>query len=149
MQGGRPGCVRELRGARGLDWNLKDVDGQTPLLAAAFYGRADSLQILQTVPHVDLAATGNSGYNVAWVAVENSVWGNPLGCVKLLSEEPSVEWNIRDEAGDTPHLYCLKDLAKVLLNNPRVDLNVQNKAGKFPETIARYILVHLSFVLPL
>jgi len=138
---GGPSCVRELKGAAGLKWNLKDVAGRTPLLSAAFYGRADSLQVLLTVLHVDLASIDNSGYNVAWLAVKNSVWGNSLGCVKLLSEEPSVEWNTRDEIGDTPLLFCLKqkklDLARILLSNPRVDLHVQNKAGKFPETIAR------------
>jgi len=135
--GGSPGCVRALRGAEGLDWNLKDVYGFTPLLAAACCVKPDCLKILLNVPHVDRAATDENGYNAAWLAVRC----NNLGCVKLLSEESSVEWNTRDEHGDTPLLYCLKqkklDLAKVLLNNPRVDFHVQNKDGKFPETIAR------------
>ena len=154
---GSPGCVRELKGAAGLDWNIKDVDGMTPLLVAAYYGRADCLQVLLNVPHVDLAATNKSGYNVAWVAVmsledelNDDDAGDQLRCVKLLSEEPSVDWNTRDEAGDTPLLFCLKekklDLLRILLNNPSVDSNGQDKDGKYPETIARYILVHISSV---
>ena len=61
--------------------------------------------------------------------------------MELLCEDPRVDWNTRDAAGDTPLLFCLKkkklDVARILLGNPRVDLDVQDSAGKFPETIAR------------
>ena len=134
------GCVQQLKGAPGLDWNLKNISGETPLLQAARGGYADSLQVILTVPqpYLDLTATNYSGHSVTWLAVRT---GNSVRCLQLLSDDPGVEWNSRDEAGDTPLLSCLKnntmEFAKVLLNNPRVDPQVQDKEGRYPETIAR------------
>ena len=62
-------------------------------------------------------------------------------CLQLLSQEERVDWNSRDDAGDTPLMFCLKisklEMARVLLQNPRVDIHTANKEGKFPENIAR------------
>ena len=137
------GCVQELRGASGLDWNLKDGNGETPLLTAARLGLADSLEIILTVPKpfLDLSPTNNSGYSVTWLASRNPEDCDYLRCLQFLSDDPRVDWNTRDEAGDTPLLFCLKnnkiEFSCILLNNPRVDHNVQDQEGKYAETIAR------------
>ena len=137
------GYVQELRGASDLDWNLKDTSGDTPLLKAAHWALGDSLQIILTVPqpYLDLTATNLCGYNVAWLAVRNPEEWEPLRCVQLLSDDPRVDWNTKDDDGNTPLLFCLKnnklEFAWILLNNPRVDLHVQDKEGKYAETIAR------------
>ena len=84
-----------------MDWNLKNISEETPLLQAARGGYADSLQVILTVPqpYLDLTATNISGHSVTWLAVRA---GNSVRCVQLLSDDPRVEWNSRDEAGDTP-----------------------------------------------
>ena len=141
-----PGCLKLLREAPGLNWNLKDLEfEETPLLAAASFGYADSLEIILTVPQpqLDLTVTDNLGYNVAFNAVRcDDGSGDHQRCVQLLCDDPRVDWNTRDSAtGNTPLHFCLEwgevEKAKILLKNPRVDLNVQNDAGTFPETIAR------------
>ena len=141
-----PGCIRILREASGLDWNLKDQNGDTPLLKAAFFGYADCLEIILSVPEpqVDFTFTDNNGHNVAWNAVlgDDEYGGDHERCVKLLTDDPRVDWNLRNpEDGDTPLLYCLEngevEMAKIIIKNPTIDLNVQNNFGEFPETIAR------------
>ena len=68
-------------------------------------------------------------------------FGDRLRCVELLSQDPSVDWNTRDQAGDTPLLCCLKNnrigLAKILLDNPRVNLVNLN----YPEVSLLVILM--------
>ena len=140
-----PGCLKLLREAPGLKWNVKNVSGKTPLLVAASYGCSDILKIILTVPQpqLDLTVTDIAGSNVAWLAVQNNDnFADHQRCVQLLCDDSRVDWNTRDSAtGNTPLLACLEsgkvEMAKILLRNPRVDLNVQNDAGKFPETIAR------------
>ena len=67
--------------------------------------------------------------------------GDLLRCLELLCQDERVDWNSRDEAGDTPLLFCLKnkktEMARVLLSNPKVEIHVMNKEGKYPENIAR------------
>jgi len=136
---GKENIVRKLLQVDGIDLNVRDGSGRTALLEAAVFGKADCLEILLSVPQVDVAVSDNYGYNVAWLALEWSYVGPR--CAELLSEDPRVDWNTRDAAGDTPLLVCLKkkklDMARILLGNPRVDLDVQDSAGKCPETIAR------------
>ena len=138
---GRSGCVQQLRGAPGLDWNIKECSGLTPLLMAADLGKAECLQVFLIVPqpYLDLTSTDRNGYNVAWLAVKGSVRsGDRLRCVELLSRDPRVDWNTRDQAGDTPLLFCLKKnrigLAKILLDNPRVSLDVRALTGNTRRT---------------
>ena len=135
----RRGYVQEFRGKPGLNWNVIDGDGETPLLMAARLGLADSLQVI--LAHLDDIAINNNGQNVSWLAVRNSEEWNSLRCVQLLSDDQRVDWNTRDDAGDTPLLYCLKnnkfEFSWILLKNPRVDHHVQDREGKYPETIAR------------
>ena len=141
----KPGCVQLLREAPGLEFNLRDDDGLTPLITAASSSRADILQILLSVPQpqLDITATDDDGDNVAWCAVLGEEEERDyLRCVELLCEDPRVDWNTRDPRdGETPLLYCLEEgeveMAKMIIKNPRVDLNAQNNNGKFPETIAR------------
>ena len=68
-----PGIIQLLRelDCTKLEWNLKDEDGESPLLVAADWGCADSLEIILSVPRpqLDLIVTDYHGYNVAWRAV--------------------------------------------------------------------------------
>lgn len=139
-------CLEVLRGATGLDWNVRDRRGRSPLLLAAGLGRVDAMEWFLSLPHelLDLTESDRDGKNCTWLAVENKgLLADPLGCVQLLSQDCRVDWNTRNKTGDTPLMYCLKnnktEMAKILLNNPRVDIHTMNMDGKYPENIARLV----------
>ena len=68
-----------------------------------------------------------------------------LECFKLLAADARVDLNIKNGAGDSPLMFCLKnkkvEMAKVLLLNPWVDLDTMDSSGNYPENIARYFLI--------
>ena len=57
------------------------------------------------------------------------------------AETRRVDWNIKNSAGDTPVMFCLKtnkiEMARCLINTPGVDLDTVDRDGKYLETIAR------------
>ena len=61
--------------------------------------------------------------------------------VEILSRDKRVDWNIKNSAGDTPVMFCLKtnkiEMARCLINTPGVDLDTVDRDGKYLETIAR------------
>ena len=135
-----PLCVDILRTLPNVDWNVRTDLGSYPLIMAVTYGYADVLQILLSVPHLDLSVTDREGRNVAQFAVE---WegGERQRCVEILSRDRRVDWNIKNSAGDTPVMFCLKtnkiEMARCLINTPGVDLDTVDRDGKYLETIAR------------
>jgi len=136
-----PRCVEVLRGAGASDdWNVSN-DGDYPLTQAVKDGNGDILQTILSVPEpqLDLSVT-LYGRNVAQIAVEKD-GGDRQRCVELLSQDRRVNWNIKNSAGDTPLMFCLKNnkthLARCLINTPGVDLDTVDRDGKYLETIAR------------
>ena len=61
--------------------------------------------------------------------------------MEILSKDRRVDWNIKNSAGDTPVMFCLKtnkiEMARYLINTPGVDLDTVDRDGKYLETIAR------------
>ena len=104
-----PSCVELLMGAEDLDWNVRSVEGHYPVTLAVERGYADILRIILSVPgdRVDLSVEVD-GDNLALLAVKNSDNSVQLRCMKLLCKDERVDWNTRDEAGNTPLLFCLK-----------------------------------------
>ena len=138
-----PRCVEVLRGAgASVDWNVRRNDGWYPLTMAVEKGYADILQTILSVPEpqLDLSVTDQRGRNVAQIAVEED-GGDRQRCVELLSQDRRVNWNIKNSAGDTPLMFCLKNnkthLARCLINTPGVDLDTVDRDGKHLENVAR------------
>ena len=77
---------------------------------------------------------------MAQIAVEED-GGDRQRCVELLSQDRRVMWNIKNSAGETPVMSCLKnnrtEMARCLINTPGVDLETVDRDGKHLETIAR------------
>ena len=138
----KPACVSVLRGVAGVDWNVRDNDGWYPITLAVSRGHAECLQIILTVPepHLDLSVTDTRGRNIAQIAVEMD-GGDRQRCLKLLSGDRRVDWNIENSDGETPVMYCLKDnkieMARCLINTPGVDLDTVDRDGRYLEDIAR------------
>ena len=106
----RQSCVELLMGVGDLDWNVRGVEGDYPVTLTVEEGNGDILRIILSVPgdHFDLSVEVH-GDNLAWLAVKNSDNSGQLRCMKLLCKDERVDWNTRDEAGDTPLLFCLKE----------------------------------------
>ena len=138
-----PACVAELERAPRLDWNPRDGGGRYPVTMAAERGCAGTLEIMLSLPpgRVDLNVQNKAGKNIAWLAVQNRSFGDPLRCVQLLAGDERINWNTQNISGDTPLMFCLKnnltEMAKIILGIPSVDLHIRNNDGKYPEGIAR------------
>ena len=144
-----PDCVELLAGA-GADWNVMNNGGHSPFTLAARLGFSGILKFALSL-FCDLTLQDGKGKSVAWLALENMTGPytvvDALKCVQLLSQDSRVDWNTRNQAGDTPLMSCLKnnklEVAKMILNNARVHFCMADSNGKFPETIARLILKHI------
>ena len=138
----KPACVSVLRGVAGVDWNIRNNNGDYPLTLAVEEGYAECLQIILTVPepHLDLSVTDVIGRNIGQIAVEGYE-GDRQRIVELLSGDRRVDWNIKNSRGDTPVMICLKtnkiEKASCLINTPGVYLDTVDRDGKYLETIAR------------
>jgi len=138
-----PACVAELKQSPRLDWNQRDNGGRYPVTMAAEWGCAGTLEIMLALPpgRVDLNVQNKAGKNIAWLAVQNRSFGDPLRCVQLLARDERINWNTQNISGDTPLMFCLKnnltEMAKIILSIPSVDLHIRNNDGKYPEGIAR------------
>merc|ERR1711963_425056 len=123
-----------------LDWNITTNAGHNPLKRAVEFGYADILQTLLSVPHLDVSVIDGRGRIVAQIAVEEER-GERQRCVEILSRDRRVDWNMKNSAGDTPVMFCLKtnkiEMARCLINTPGVDLDTMDRDGKYLETIAR------------
>ena len=136
-------CVKILRTVPKTNWNMKNRIGEYPIIIAIEHQSIsmDILEIILSVPDLDLSVTSAYGRNVAQIAVHLR---NERGqkAVKLLSRDSRVNWNIQDYYGDTPPMDCLRymqnaDKACCMINTPGVDLNIKSSDGKYVEDIVK------------
>ena len=119
-----------------LDWNNGDEIGY-PITMALDSGCADIVEYLLQQPGLDLNVRLYRGRSVGQCAVEYSflkeyspheknVTRFPVKCVELLSKDSRVDWNIRNDEGETPIMVALKnketEMVKILLRTPGVFL---------------------------
>ena len=106
-------------------------------LSACVFGKYELVRVL-----LANGAHVNWKEDVTLMSGLHKAAGNRQGhVVDLLLAQPGVDVNSKNQAGDTPLAYCLKNgriqMARILLNNPRVDIDTKNEEGKYPENIAR------------
>ena len=92
--------LREATGS--VDWNAKNVNGWYPLLMAVQADFVDILQIILSVPPplLDLSVREAEFFTVAQLAVmKNDETEETLRCLRLLSADPRVDWNSRNQTG--------------------------------------------------
>ena len=134
--------MQALAGVAGIDWNVKDNNGDYPVTIALEWGLADILQTILAVPEaqLDLSVTDLYGDNVAQIAVESNE-GERQRCFELISQVERVDWNLKNSYGETPVMFCLKTnktvMARVLLNQSEVDLDTVDTNELHLEDIAR------------
>ena len=105
---------QELSSVPGVDWNIKDKDGDSPMTWAVKTGCEDVLRILLTIPSINYNVRDESDRNLAQIAVESDKESS-LQCLELLCQDSRVNWNIRNSYGDTPIMHVWK-YRKSMLN---------------------------------
>ena len=112
--------VRKLCNLPGID-----VNAGNPIADALGCGSYASVEYLlqQTGLNLDVKLLG--GRSVGHCAVECR-WSSSLKCVELLSKDPRVNWNVRNDSGETPIMVALRnketEMVKILLKTPGVSL---------------------------
>ena len=70
----------------------------------------DILEILLSIPTVDLNITDSDGRNIAQIAVEkDDIEEYDLQCLELLANDARVNWNIKNADGETPIMYTMRE----------------------------------------
>ncbi|KAL2195387.1 ankyrin repeat-containing domain protein [Corynascus similis CBS 632.67] len=118
--------------------NATNMVGETPLLNAAFGGHIEVVQLLLTVPGVDIEASGELGET----PLNRAARYGKTAVVEALLSTGKVRINARDwsEAKDchnrTPLMYAAKNgnvaIVKALLATCQVDINKRDSDGWTP-----------------
>ena len=114
-------CVSVLRDVAVVDWNVRTNYSWYPLTLAEYYGCADILQIILTVPepNLDLIVTDDRGRNIAQIAVEeNGV--DRQRCVELLSGDRRVNLLLHGLTETPPWTFYVLEFPSQQSNNPSV-----------------------------
>jgi len=120
-----------------LGWNAGDRSGGNPITSALDNGYDGIVKILLEQQTLDLNFIDSKGRSVGHCAVEyrflkkhfpkrkNEI-AFPVKCVELLSKDRRVNWNVRDQNGETPIMIAMKnkemEMVKILLKTPGVNL---------------------------
>ena len=125
-----------------------------PITTALDYGCADSVEYLLQQTGLDLSVKLYEGRSVGHCAVEykslkeycpeeKNATGFPVKCVELLSKDSRVDWNVKNDRGETPIMVALKnkekEMVKILLRTPGVFLGDFTKT-KEGENLLKEIL---------
>ena len=132
--------IRILAENPALDWNCGGYHGDHPLIAALGQGHVEVVKILLSQPTLSFKRTEFDSSSVGHHAVEYRQLRQdrllkrkglnesacPVKCVELLSKDPRINWNVRNENGETPIMLALKykemEMVKILLKTPGVDV---------------------------
>ena len=114
-------CVKILRTVIKTDWNIRNGDGEYPIITSLIYGQIDIFEIILSVTELDLSVTDDKGRNIVQIAIQHRNNEVSQRAVEILSRDKRVNcWNDKDKYGNTPLMYCLKlnkeELVQSLIN---------------------------------
>ncbi len=122
-------CVKALVETAGVDVNVSNNTGWTPLCSIAQFGYVECLKVMLASKAVQVnLATYKSGWTPLFCAAEQ----NRLECLKILLARPDVDVNAATSNGASPlHItaahgfdQCLQELLKrpeIEVNRPSID----------------------------
>ena len=133
-------ALRKVKGGEGkerrrVDWNVSSWlgQGETPLSLAVRGGDPEVVEILLSVPSVRPGLR-----SLSLLAVESSA-SRAVEVVDILSRDERVDWEVRDQQGDTPILSALRkkrtDMVRILMRNPRIDLSEVREVARGARTV--------------
>ena len=125
-----PGTLDYLCRQSGIDVNIRDDAGQTPLTLAVKKYNIDAIELLCQQPGIDINARDNLGQQPLQLAVKL----NQAMTVDYLCRQPGIALNARDETGQTPLMLAVRngncDIVRSLCSQKRTHINATDKSGK-------------------
>ena len=130
-------CVLKLLATEyGVDVNVLDKHGRTPMHSAAHEGHTNVVTLLATEYGVDVNPTAKNGAT----PMHYSAAKGHTNVVTLLAKEYGVDVNVQTKDGGTPmHVAAAKDQTSVvtlLVKEYGADVNVRDKNGLTPKSTA-------------
>ena len=112
-----------------------DTHRWTPLIFACAHGNHDIVSRLLKVPGLDINYEDEDGDTAAHLACyDGSYSGIRIQCVRILAETGRVDWNKRNQAGQTPLYLALfrghSKIADIIMEEPDIDYSVKTEDGK-------------------
>ncbi|KAK3270101.1 hypothetical protein CYMTET_21486, partial [Cymbomonas tetramitiformis] len=129
----KPELCKALLQVEGINPNICNKYGATPLVLAAGNGLSNIVSILIDSELVDVNMVASSGMTALHMAARRDL----SKVVRLILAAPRADPNVRDKDYDTPlHVAARKDRQKAvaeLLSDPRTSRRLRNAAGELPE----------------
>ena len=114
----------------------KAANNATALLYTCRFGRAGILSRLVQVPELDINHQDEDGDTAAHLACYGYYSHSCINherCVRILAETGRVDWNKRDNDGQTPLYFALlrghSDIADIIMEEPFIDCSVKTEDG--------------------
>ena len=108
------------------------------LTKAAIWGYIEVVDLLLTVPGIDINKTNVRGHS----ALHDSCWqiGNRSEIIAKLCSDPRIKLNAKDKFGRTPAFLTVQrgsiENLRALMNVPGVNWNIKNNGGVSPPMFA-------------
>ena len=100
--------MKTLSQVSGVDWNVMC----TPLYQVVMMGNAEALEILMSIPGVDFRTEKGKGETLALAAARSG----SLECCSLLKSKPEVDWEKKDNNGNSPEVWLQELFGELYLN---------------------------------
>ena len=113
----------------GIDVNIRDDAGQTPLILAVKHNKVAAIKLLCQQPGIDVNAKNNLGQQPLQLAVKL----NHKESVQHLSQQPGIALNARDETEQTLLMLAVRNsytsAVWSLCAQQKIDINATDKSG--------------------
>ena len=113
-----------------IDVSMKDRNNMNCLMMACFNGHDEIVKILARQPQIELNC--KDFYN-GWSAIFWSLRLDYTECIRELMSVPGVDWNARDNVGDTLIMKTVSEgnteMLEILREVPSIDWNMKDTYG--------------------
>ena len=131
------GCLKELIDTRGVNINVTDNNGVTPLMIAAFWGKLEHLSLLlEAGAYVNATAWmfNDTTQKLGWMALHFAAFNGSAEAVKALLNIPGINVNKKDGLNRTALHYAAQsgsaEAVKALLDFPGIRTYGYDKYGR-------------------
>lgn len=127
---GNEDTVKTLLKVPGINVNIQNEHGNTPLMGASWQGHENIVKLILQDPSTNVNVQ-NENQETALIIAANHSHPN---IVKLLLQAPSINVNVRNQFGSTALIIAAHsgylDVVKILVQAPGIDINAQANNGQ-------------------
>ena len=125
--------VIELMATDDININIKDENGDTPLMLAAYNGHLDVVILLTSSSIEEYCADINIKNKEGLTALSLALEEEHKDIADYLVKEPKIKVNTISDLKDTPLMWAVVhnyvDIVKTLLTKPDIDIKPKNSDG--------------------